>query len=69
MNELLSISGAANAKLVAQKSKGMPLIFIPLVKLEGSDAAEAMGNLSLELLATLKTTQLLLIQGPLSCSL
>ncbi|PKI34152.1 hypothetical protein CRG98_045431 [Punica granatum] len=56
-------SGAAQAKLVAQKSKGMPLIFIPLMKLMDSDAAEAIGNLSLELLAAFKTTQLLLTQG------
>ncbi|XP_031401177.1 uncharacterized protein LOC116211101 isoform X2 [Punica granatum] len=55
-------SGAAQAKLVAQKSKGMPLIFIPLMKLMDSDAAEAIGNLSLELLAAFKTTQLLLTQ-------
>ncbi|KAK4758993.1 hypothetical protein SAY87_020294 [Trapa incisa] len=60
--EGLSGSGAAYAKLAAQKFKGMPLIFIPLVKLEGPDAAETIGNLSFQLLTALKATQLSLRQ-------
>ncbi|THG02128.1 hypothetical protein TEA_020160 [Camellia sinensis var. sinensis] len=40
--------GAAYAKLVAQKSKGMPLISISLAKLVDAAASEVMANLSLE---------------------
>ncbi|CAL5323967.1 unnamed protein product [Camellia sinensis] len=39
---------AAYAKLVAQKSKGMPLISISLAKLVDAAASEVMANLSLE---------------------
>ncbi|CAL5365612.1 unnamed protein product [Camellia sinensis] len=39
---------AAYAKLVAQKSKGMPLISISLAKLVDANASEVMANLSLE---------------------
>ncbi|OIW17819.1 hypothetical protein TanjilG_02447 [Lupinus angustifolius] len=41
--------GVSNAKLIAQKSKGMPVITIPLIKLLDSTANEAMSNLSLRL--------------------
>ncbi|KAL5555430.1 hypothetical protein UlMin_037666 [Ulmus minor] len=44
-----SDSGAAFAKLVGQKSKGMPVISISLTKLLGSAAASAVANFSLEL--------------------
>lgn len=46
--------GAAAAKLVGQKSKGMPKISIALTKLVGSDAAEAIANLSLQLFKEFK---------------
>ncbi|GAB2294993.1 hypothetical protein Dimus_029183 [Dionaea muscipula] len=42
-------NGAVSAKLVSQKSKGMPLISISLSKLMDCAAGEAMANLSLEL--------------------
>ncbi|KAK7247587.1 hypothetical protein RIF29_42472 [Crotalaria pallida] len=38
--------GVSYAKLVSQKSKGMPLITIPLTKLVDSTASETMSNLS-----------------------
>lgn len=44
--------GAAHAKLVAQKAKGMPRIAISLSKLVDTAATEAMSNLSLELYKT-----------------
>ncbi|KAL6338822.1 hypothetical protein AAG906_023972 [Vitis piasezkii] len=55
--------GAAYAKLVAQKSKGMPLICFSLAKLENSAASEAMMNLSLELFKSYKNMQNLFIKG------
>lgn len=58
-----SFPAAALAKLVAQKSKGMPLISISLVKLVDSAASEAIGNLSLQLLTALKNTKNLLREG------
>lgn len=54
--------GAAHAKLVAQKSKGMPLISISLTKLVGSAASEVMANLSLELFKAFKNEQTSLIE-------
>ena len=57
------ISGDAYAKLVAQKSKGMPLISFSLAKLENSAASEAMANLSLELFKSYKNMQNLFIKG------
>ncbi|KAL5752194.1 hypothetical protein ACOSP7_022372 [Xanthoceras sorbifolium] len=54
--------GIASAKLVAQKSKGMPRISFPLTKLVGSTASEALANLSLGLFKTFKSIQHLLIQ-------
>ncbi|KAH7566104.1 hypothetical protein JRO89_XS08G0086900 [Xanthoceras sorbifolium] len=56
------IPGIASAKLVAQKSKGMPRISFPLTKLVGSTASEALANLSLGLFKTFKSIQHLLIQ-------
>ncbi|KAJ0040977.1 hypothetical protein Pint_27375 [Pistacia integerrima] len=52
--------GIAYAKLVAQKSKGMPLVSISLTRLEGSVASKAMENLSLQLFKAFKSTQHLL---------
>ncbi|KAK9932991.1 hypothetical protein M0R45_020207 [Rubus argutus] len=46
--------GAAAAKLVGQKSKGMPKISIALTKLVGSGATEAIANLSLQLFKEFK---------------
>ncbi|XP_060167903.1 uncharacterized protein LOC132598817 isoform X1 [Lycium barbarum] len=46
------LGGAAHAKLVAQKAKGMPRIAISLSKLVDTAATEAMANLSLELYKT-----------------
>ncbi|TXG60332.1 hypothetical protein EZV62_014905 [Acer yangbiense] len=56
------VPGIASAKLVAQKSKGMPRISISLTKLVGSAASEALANLSLGLFETFKSTQHILIQ-------
>lgn len=49
--------GASNekAKLVAQKSRGMPVISIPLTKIADSAAREAMSNLSLRLFNNFKS--------------
>lgn len=46
--------GCAHAKLVAQKSKGMPRISISLTKLVGTAASEAIANLSLQLFGEFK---------------
>ncbi|XP_015059763.1 uncharacterized protein LOC107005632 [Solanum pennellii] len=46
------VGGAAHAKLVAQKAKGMPRIAISLSKLVDTAATEAMANLSLALYTT-----------------
>lgn len=54
--------GAAYAKLVAQKSKGMPLISISLTKLVDSAASEAMANLSLELFKAFKNVRYSLVE-------
>ncbi|XP_074268520.1 uncharacterized protein LOC141591920 [Silene latifolia] len=43
------LNDAVSAKLVARKSKGMPLLTISLSKLDHSAASEAMANMSLEL--------------------
>lgn len=55
--------GAAHAKLVAQKGKGMPRITISLSKLVDTAATEAMANLSLELYRTLTNVHNLLKAG------
>ncbi|KAM7277182.1 hypothetical protein ACFE04_019048 [Oxalis oulophora] len=57
-----STSGPASAKLLAQKSKGMPRIVIPLIKLTHSAATDAMAKFSLDLFKAFKNTQLLYIQ-------
>lgn len=49
--------GATSAKLVAQKAKGMPLIFVALVKLVDFAAREVIGNLSMQLFMAFKNTQ------------
>ncbi|KAH7860589.1 hypothetical protein Vadar_015257 [Vaccinium darrowii] len=54
--------GAPYAKLTAQKSKGLPLISIPLSRLEDAAAKEAMASLSLELYKAFKSMHNLLIQ-------
>ncbi|KAE8706893.1 putative Tetratricopeptide repeat-like superfamily protein [Hibiscus syriacus] len=51
-----------SAKLVAQKSKGMPRISFSLTKLTASAASDAMANLSLELFKAFKGLQHLFIQ-------
>ncbi|KAK3033269.1 hypothetical protein RJ639_034343, partial [Escallonia herrerae] len=63
----LCASCAVNAKLIAQKSKGMPRISIPLTKLVGDAASEAMSNFSLELFKSFKSKHSLLIYGCNSC--
>ncbi|KAK6924270.1 hypothetical protein RJ641_010470 [Dillenia turbinata] len=50
-------SCAKSANLVAQKSKGMPLIKISLNKLISPGANAAMSNLALKLFETLRSTQ------------
>lgn len=60
---MLGISGAANAKLVAQKSKGMPVISISLTELVGSAASAAIMNLSLELFKAFKSIDDLYREG------
>lgn len=57
-----SSGGAAYAKLVGQKLKGMPLISIPLTKLVDAAASEAMANLSLELFKAFKNMQHSLVE-------
>ena len=52
----------ASAKLVAQKSKGMPLISIPLAKLVDFAASEAMANLSLSLLKEFESIKCSLVE-------
>ncbi|XP_061993216.1 uncharacterized protein LOC133711056 [Rosa rugosa] len=51
----LNSDGAAAAKLVAQKAKGMPKISIAMTKLVGSAATEAIANLSLQLFKEFKS--------------
>ncbi|MED6173397.1 hypothetical protein PIB30_058929 [Stylosanthes scabra] len=54
--------GVSNVKLVAQKSKGMPLITIPLTKLVDSTANEAISNLSLRLFKAYKNIKCSLVK-------
>ncbi|XP_038997736.1 uncharacterized protein LOC120122683 isoform X2 [Hibiscus syriacus] len=56
-----------SAKLVAQKSKGMPRISFSLTKLTASAASDAMANLSLELFKAFKGLQHLFIQEQERC--
>eukprot|EP00252_Welwitschia_mirabilis_P009358 TRINITY_DN21919_c0_g1_i1.p1 TRINITY_DN21919_c0_g1~~TRINITY_DN21919_c0_g1_i1.p1 ORF type:complete len:272 (-),score=58.79 TRINITY_DN21919_c0_g1_i1:133-948(-) len=46
--------GASSAKIIAQKSKGMPHISIPLERLTDDTASDAMGNISFELFKSFK---------------
>ncbi|XP_034690879.1 uncharacterized protein LOC117918379 isoform X2 [Vitis riparia] len=62
LEENAKSDGAAYAKLVAQKSKGMPLISFSLAKLANSAASEAMMNLSLELFKSYRNMQNLFIK-------
>ncbi|XAR73160.1 hypothetical protein NMG60_11007032 [Bertholletia excelsa] len=59
--------GAASAKFIAQRSKGMPLISIPLTKLVDVAAREAMAFLSLELHKSFKSTRCLLVHEQERC--
>lgn len=52
----------AYAKLVAQKSKGMPLISISLTKLLDNAARDAMANMSFGLFKAFKRTKNLVLQ-------
>ncbi|XP_074374241.1 uncharacterized protein LOC141714632 [Apium graveolens] len=54
--------GPAYAKLVAQKSKGMPLVCFHLNKLVGGAAVEATGNVSQELFKAYKSQHELLVK-------
>ncbi|KAM3377510.1 hypothetical protein P3S68_009923 [Capsicum galapagoense] len=54
------VGGAAHAKLVAQKAKGMPRIAISLSKLVDTASTDAMANLSLELYKTFTNVHSLL---------
>ncbi|XP_062096146.1 uncharacterized protein LOC133801929 isoform X2 [Humulus lupulus] len=55
-------AGAASAKLVAQKTKGMPVISISLAKLTGPAASAAIANLSLQLFKAFKSTRELFVE-------
>ncbi|KAL6958051.1 hypothetical protein U1Q18_040401 [Sarracenia purpurea var. burkii] len=59
--------GAAYAKLVAQKSKGMPLISISVARLADAAAKEAMANISLELYKAFKSMHNLLTNEQERC--
>ncbi|XP_027178353.1 uncharacterized protein LOC113777464 [Coffea eugenioides] len=59
--------GAAYAKLIAQKAKGMPRISVSLVKLVDVNASEAMANLSLELYKAYKNMHISLIKEETRC--
>lgn len=59
----LDSGGATSAKLVAQKAKGMPLIFVALVKVVDFAAREVIGNLSMQLFMAFKNTQTSLAEG------
>ncbi|KAK1361557.1 U2 small nuclear ribonucleoprotein auxiliary factor protein [Heracleum sosnowskyi] len=54
--------GPAYAKLVAQKSEGMPLVCVHLNKLVGGAAVEAIGNVSQELFKAYKSQHELLVK-------
>lgn len=67
MSYIYCVTGAANAKVIAQKAKGMPRILISLVKLLDADASEAMVKLSLELYKAYKNMHISLINGTSPC--
>ncbi|GMJ08619.1 hypothetical protein like AT5G64010 [Hibiscus trionum] len=58
---------AKSAKLVAQKSKGMPRISFSLTELTGSSASDAMATLSLELFKAFRGLQHLFMQEQERC--
>ena len=51
---MVTILGATSAKVIAQKSKGMPRISLSLEKLEGTSADDVMGLISVDLLKAFK---------------
>lgn len=55
--------GPESARLIAQKSKGMPRISVPLRRLIGDAANEAMARLSLDIYKSYKTNHKLLLEG------
>ncbi|XP_065875792.1 uncharacterized protein [Euphorbia lathyris] len=63
-----SSDGPACANLVAQKSKGMPLISISLTKLVDSAVNDAIEDMSFGLFESLKSMQNLILQERDSCS-
>ncbi|XWS44693.1 hypothetical protein CRYUN_Cryun15aG0069600 [Craigia yunnanensis] len=65
LETLPNSSDTKSAKLIAQKSKGMPRISFSLTKLTGSAASDAMANLSLQLFKAFKGLQYLFMQGPI----
>lgn len=54
--------GASHAKLIAQKGKGMPRMFISLAKLSDVAASQAMANLSMELYKEYKNVHKSLVE-------
>ena len=54
---------AANAKFIAQKSKGMPLTQISLAKLQNTAASDAMSEISFGLFKAYKSMQGSVSQG------
>lgn len=65
----MCLTGAAYAKLVAQKSKGMPVISISLTKLVGTAGSEAIANLSLQLFEEFKSIHEFYVEGCLLISM
>ncbi|KAG9132921.1 hypothetical protein Leryth_022690 [Lithospermum erythrorhizon] len=59
--------GAVSARVIAQKSDGMPTISVSLSKLVDSAASEAIANITLELFKLYKNEHELLIHGQQSC--
>ncbi|KAA3479763.1 U2 small nuclear ribonucleoprotein auxiliary factor-like protein [Gossypium australe] len=60
-------NGNKSAKLVAQKSKGMPRISFSLTKLTGGAASDAVANLSQELFKAFKGLQYLFMEEQERC--
>lgn len=65
----MCLTGAAYAKLVAQKSKGMPVISISLTKLVGTAGTEAIANLSLHLFEEFNSIHESYVEGCLLISM
>lgn len=61
--KIVFFSGPAYAKLIAQKTKGLPKISFPLDKLEAAAATEVRRNVSLALFGAFDTCQSLLVKG------